>query len=98
KMAHAHGPMRRHWSASLKKRPFRVGLGGLGRFGEFGRRVPKSGRRRNSLPGREAHSSRSVLALPAIFTWPGMAIFENFHRRGIANRPQGVADAALASA
>jgi hypothetical protein len=41
---------------------------------------------------------RSVLALPAIFTRPGVAIIENFHRRGLAKRPQGVADAALASA
>jgi hypothetical protein len=30
-------------------------------------------------PGREAHSSRSVLALMAILTRPEIAIFENFH-------------------
>jgi len=38
-MAYAHGPMRWNWSASPKKRPLRVGIGGLG---EFGRRVPQA--------------------------------------------------------
>ena len=74
-MAHAHGPMRRNWPASPKKRPLSVGLGGLSSFGEFGRRVPKSGRRRNrvneSLRGRY-----SIASIASRASWIGLAGLE----------------------
>jgi hypothetical protein len=50
-----------------------------------------------SAASSRAHSSRSVLALPAIFTGPRIAPLGDFHCRGLAKRPQGVADAALTS-